>query len=232
MEHVARIRASLPAGFPAIGYGLTESNSVGCVNFMENYLAKPASSGRASRPIVEIAILADDGALLPPGETGEVAIRSIANFVGYWNDPQATQAAKRPDGFFLTGDLGYLDADGYLFIVDRLKDIIIRGGENIASLEVEQAIYAHPGVAEASVFGLPHADLGEVPVAVWLAEPGHLVSEDELREFVAERIAGFKVPLRFWQEHAALPRLGTEKVDKRALKARYSPHWETAMTRE
>ena len=108
--------------------------------------------------------------------------------------------------------------------------MIIRGGENIASLEVEQAIYAHPGVAEASVFGLPDAHFGEVPVAVWLAKPGQALGEEDLRQFVAERIAAFKVPVRLWQEHEALPRLGTEKVDKRALKARYSAAWESAKT--
>ncbi len=228
VEHVARIREALPTGFPIIGYGLTETNGVGCANFNENYLEKPASTGPADSPIVELAILGEDGARLPAGQTGEVAFRSIANFLGYWNNPEATAAAMRPDGYFLTGDLGYVDADGFLFIVDRKKDIIIRGGENIASLEVEQAIYAHPAVAEASVFGLPDARLGEVPVAVWLAKPGHEVSEEDLRAFLAERIAAFKVPVRFWREHAALPRLGTEKVDKRALKQRYSREWEGA----
>lgn len=232
VEHVARIRAALPAGFPILGYGLTETNGVGCVNINENYLAKPGSTGPVSRPLAELAILAGDGSKLPAGETGEVAVRTLANFLGYWNNPEATRDALRPDGFFLTGDLGYIDADGYLFIVDRKKDIIIRGGENIASLEVEQAIYAHPGVAEASVFGLPDAHYGEVPVAVYLAKSGQAVSEDNLRKFVAERIAAFKVPVRFWQERESLPRLGTEKVDKRALKARYSAAWESAKAGE
>ena len=152
----------------------------------------------------------------------------MANFLGYWKNPAATAAALRPDGFFLTGDLGYLDPDGYLFIVDRKKDIIIRGGENIACIEVEQAIYAHPGIAEASVFGLPDERLGEVPVAVFLQRPGHVVNEAELREFVAARIAAFKQPVHFWREDVPLPRLGTEKVDKRALKARYAQGWSAA----
>ena len=232
VEHVARFREALPQGFPAIGYALTETNSAGCININENYLAKPGSAGPANRPLVELAVFAEDGERLPAGEAGEVAIRTIANFLGYWNNPEATKAAILPDGFFLTGDLGYVDEDGYLFIVDRKKDIIIRGGENIASLEVEQAIYAHPGVAEASVFGLPDAHYGEVPVAVWLAKPGHAVGEGELSRFVGERIAAFKVPVRHWQVHEALPRLGTEKVDKRALRARYSAAWESAKTGE
>ncbi len=232
VEHVARFREALPHGFPAIGYGLTETNAAGCINFNENYLAKPGSTGCANRPLVELAVCGEDGAMLPQGATGEVAIRVVANFLGYWNNSEATKAAIRPDGYFLTGDLGYLDEDGYLFIVDRKKDVIIRGGENIASLEVEQAIYAHPGVAEASVFGLPDSHFGEVPVAVFHARPGHPLSEAELRLFVAEHIAAFKVPVRLWQEYEPLPRLGTEKVDKRALKARYSAAWESAKAAE
>jgi acyl-CoA synthetase (AMP-forming)/AMP-acid ligase II len=157
-----------------------------------------------------------------------VAIRSVANFLGYWQDPQATAEALAGDGWFLTGDLGYLDADGYLFIVDRKKEIIIRGGENIACIEVEQAIYAHPGVAEASVFGLPDERLGEVPVAVWHPRPGHDLGEEDLRTFLAERLAPFKMPVRLWREDAALPRLGSEKVDKRSLKARYAADWSAA----
>jgi acyl-CoA synthetase (AMP-forming)/AMP-acid ligase II len=166
--------------------------------------------------------------VLPAGLRGEIAVRSICNFRGYWGNPLETEAAVRGDGFFLTGDLGYLDDDGYLFIVDRKKDIIIRGGENIASAEVEQAIYAHPGVAEVSVFGLPHAQYGEVPVAVYAAKHGHSLDEDELLRHLAGRIAAFKVPVRLWREDRALPRLGTEKIDKRSLKARYSQAWEAA----
>lgn len=222
VDHVAGIREALPSGYPIIGYGLTETNAVGCGNFNDNYLAKPGSTGPASRPLVEVAIFGGQGEALAQGETGEVAIRSIANCLGYWQNPKATAEAFCADGFFLTGDLGYLDEDGYLFIVDRKKDVIIRGGENIACPEVEAAIHAHPAIAEVSVFGLPDARLGEVPVAVFHARPGHAVSEDDLRAFVSARLAAFKVPARFIAESAPLPRLGTEKVDKRALRARYS----------
>ena len=130
-----------------------------------------------------------------------------------------------PDGFFRNGDLGYLDEDGYLFIVDRKKDIIIRGGENISCIEVEEAMYGHPGIAEVSVFGLPDERLGEVPTAVWLAKPGHDLGEDELREFLSARLAAFKIPVKLWQWHEPLPRLGTAKIDKRVLKARYLAEW-------
>ncbi len=226
VEHVDRIRKALPHAFPILGYGLTETNGVGCGNFNENYLAKPGSTGTASRPLVDLAILDDAGAPLPQGQIGEVSIRSVANFLGYWDNPEATAAAIMPDGYFRTGDLGYLDPEGYLFIVDRKKDIIIRGGENIACIEVEDAIYAHPSIAEASVFGLPHELYGEVPVAVYLAKEGCAVSEDELRAFLAQHLAAFKIPVKFWEEHQALPRLGTEKVDKRTLKQRYGALWQ------
>jgi long-chain acyl-CoA synthetase len=222
VDHVARLRQALPHAFPIIGYGLTETNAVGCGNFNENYLAKPGSTGRASRPLVEVAILDDAGDALASGETGEIAIRTICNVTGYWDDTEATEAAFMPDGFFRTGDVGYLDADDYLFIVDRKKDIIIRGGENIACAEVEAAIYAHPAIAEASVFGLPDGRLGEVPAAAWLAKPGQGLDEGALRTFLGERLAAYKIPAFFFEEREQLPRLGTEKVDKRALQARYS----------
>jgi long-chain acyl-CoA synthetase len=111
--------------------------------------------------------------------------------------------------------------------VDRKKDIIIRGGENISCLEVEQAIYAHPDVAEASVFGMPDERFGEQPVGVFLVKEGQVLSEEGLREFLGRHIAPFKVPVRLWQEFESLPRLGTEKVDKRALRGRYLPVWDS-----
>ncbi|WEK45229.1 MAG: class I adenylate-forming enzyme family protein [Candidatus Andeanibacterium colombiense] len=219
--HVGLLRQELP-GFPLLGYGLTESNAVGCGNFNENYLAKPGSTGPASKPLVELAVFDPGGQLLAAGETGEVAIRSICNFLGYWENPEATAAAVRPDGWFLTGDLGYLDGDGYLFIVDRKKDIIIRGGENISCIEVEQAIYSHPDIAECSVFGLPDERYGELPAAVWLPREGHALSEDDLREFLGESLAPFKIPAVMWRAEKPLPRLGTAKVDKRALREKYT----------
>jgi len=228
VEHVTQIRENLPHAFPMLGYGLTETNAVGCGNFNENYMAKPSSTGPASRPIVELAILDDSGNRLRPGQTGEIAFSSIATFGGYWDNPEATAAAVREDGFFLSGDLGYTDEDGYLFIVDRKKEIIIRGGENISCIEVEQALYAHPDVAEASVFGMAHERFGEVPVAVVFAKPGRAIDVAELRAFVAGQIAPFKVPEQIWHESEPLPRLGTEKVDKRALKARYADRASTA----
>ncbi|UAB78646.1 acyl--CoA ligase [Erythrobacter sp. SCSIO 43205] len=225
VEHVTRIKEAFPEGFPLLGYGLTETNAVGCGNFNENYLAKPGSTGRASRPLVEIGILDDDGKPVPQGDVGEVCIRSVANFRGYWRNEEATKAAFTDDQFFRTGDLGYLDEDEYLYIVDRKKDIIIRGGENITCIEVEDAIYAHNDIAECSVFGLPDERMGEVPACVFNVKEGRgPVTAGELREFLLSRIAPFKVPLEehIWVVDEALPRLGTQKIDKKLLRAQYT----------
>jgi acyl-CoA synthetase (AMP-forming)/AMP-acid ligase II len=221
VEHVRRIDAEMGGGAPLIGYGLTETNAVGTGNWRTNYLAKPNSAGRASPPLVDLAILDDAGAPVAQGARGEVAIRSICNFLGYWNRPEATAACMTADGYFRTGDIGYLDADGYLFIVDRKKDIIIRGGENISCQEVEAALYAHPAVAEAAVFGLPDARFDEVPGAVVQPRDGETLSEGELQAFLSDHIAAFKVPTRIWIADAPLPRLGTEKIDKVALRETY-----------
>ena len=220
VAHVTRLQESFRHAQPALGYGLTETNAVGCSNFWGNYAAKPASTGRAQAPLVEVAILDDGGAALPAEQVGEVAIRSAANVRGYWNDAAATAAAFTADGWFRTGDLGRLDEDGYLFIVDRKKDLVIRGGENISCQEVEAAIYAHPAVSEAAVFGVADERLGEVPAAVIWSERG--IEAQSLREFVAERIARFKVPEHVWVAAEPLPKLGTGKIDKVSLRARYA----------
>ncbi|WP_200922287.1 class I adenylate-forming enzyme family protein [Sphingomonas sp. Leaf17] len=221
VEHVRRLNDEMGGGAPLIGYGLTETNSVGSGNWRSNYLAKPNSTGRASLPLVDMAILDDAGHAQAAGVRGEVCIRSVANFREYWANPQATADAFTADGYFRTGDIGYLDEDGYLFIVDRKKDIIIRGGENISCLEVEAALYEHPQVAEAAVFGLPDEKYGEVPGAVVLLQDGADLTSDDLCAFLFQHIAAFKVPARIWIVDAPLPRLGTEKIDKVTLRDRY-----------
>ena len=228
-EHVKRIKEEMGGtkggGAPLIGYGLTETNGVGTGNWRDNYLAKPNSAGLPSRPLVDLAILDDAGVPMPQGARGEVAIRSAANFSEYWGKPAATAAAFTADGYFLTGDLGYLDEDGYLFIVDRKKDIVIRGGENISCQEVEAALYKHPQVAEAAVFGLADERFGEVPGAVVHLSEAGAVDEAGLKAFLGEHIAAFKVPQRIWFAAAPLPRLGTEKIDKVGLRNRYRTAW-------
>ncbi len=222
VSHVERLQHEFPWAQPALGYGLTETNAVGCANYWSNYAAKPASTGRAQKPFVDLAILGADDRHLPAGETGEIAIRSAANIRGYWQNPAATAAAITPDGYFRSGDIGYLDEDGYLFIVDRKKEIIIRGGENIAAAEVEAACYACPEIAEVSVFGVPDERLGEVPLAIVYLRQDAAISEADLRAFLEGRLAKFKIPERFIFSGEPLPRLGTGKFDRRALKAQYS----------
>ncbi|MEO7564723.1 MAG: class I adenylate-forming enzyme family protein [Sphingomicrobium sp.] len=222
IAHVERLQKTFPSAEPALGYGLTETNAVGAHNFWDNYAAKPGSTGRAHIPFVELAILGPGDVHLATGETGEVGIRSAANIKGYWKAPEATAELFTPDHYVRTGDIGYLDEDGYLFIVDRKKEIIIRGGENISTAEVEAACYAFPEVAEASVFGAADERLGEVPVAVILPTAPGAVTSAALRTFLEGRLARFKVPERFIFVEEELPRLGTGKIDRRALKARFA----------
>jgi acyl-CoA synthetase (AMP-forming)/AMP-acid ligase II len=219
VEHVKKIRKEMAHAYPLLGYGLTETNGVGCGNFTENYLAKPDSTGPATKPLVEVEMLDDDGHIMPQGERGEVGIRSIANFNGYWNNPEATNQALTKDGWFRTGDIGYLDEDGYLFIVDRKKDIVIRGGENISCPEVEAAAYEHEDIAELSVFGIADEIYGEVPGLVYHCKAGKSVSPEELKSFLRERLAPFKVPVHFWREAEPLPRL---KIDRVTLRKQYN----------
>ena len=222
VAHVKRLQESFKGAQPALGYGLTETNAVGCGNVWQNYADKPASTGRPHRPMVELAILGEGDRHLPVGETGEIGIRSAANFRGYWNDPAATATAFTADGYLKTGDIGYLDEDNYLFIVDRKKDIIIRGGENISCQEVEAVIYSHPSVSEASVFGVPDERLGEVPAAAVYCEDDRGFDADALRAFLDGRIAMYKVPQYIWVYDEPLPKLGTGKIDKKTLRELYS----------
>jgi long-chain acyl-CoA synthetase len=218
--HVERLRETFTGAQPAIGYGLTETNAVGCGNVWSNYAEKPDSTGRPQAPFVDLAILDDAGGKLPQGQRGEVGIRSAANIKGYFRDPAATAAAFTADGYLRTGDIGYLDEQDYLFIVDRKKDIIIRGGENISCPEVEAALYTEEAVAEASVFGVPDERLGEVPVAIVYLKDGRTLEPAALQEAVARQLAPFKVPAMVWISPEPLPKLGTGKIDKVSLRAK------------
>ncbi len=224
-EHVERLARDLPGKNPLQGYGLTETNGVGAGNLRDNYRAKPNSTGRASPPLVEIRVVGADApdcsVALPAGAVGEVCLRSAANVRGYWMKPEATAEAFPGDGWFRSGDLGYLDEEDYLFIVDRKKDIIIRGGENISCQEVEAALYAHPAVAEACVFGLPDERLGEIVGAVVYVTPGAELEGEALTEFVKRDLAAFKVPARLWFSATPLPKLGSGKTDKVTLRKHY-----------
>jgi len=220
INNVERLKSEFPNAQPALGYGLTETNATGCANFWSSYAAKPASTGRAQKPLVEVAILGTGDRLLETGEVGEIGIRTAANIKGYFRNPEATAETLSAAGWVRTGDVGYLDEDGYLFIVDRKKEIIIRGGENISAAEVEAECYACPAVAEAAVFGAPDERLGEVPMAViYVKSP---LTEADFRQFLDGRIARFKIPERIIFSEEPLPRLGTGKIDRRALKAQFA----------
>ena len=219
-EHVRKICQTFTQGNPSCGYGLTETNALGAVNGPVEYLAKPTSAGLPTPPIVDVQIFNDANQSLPQGQVGEIVIKSIANISGYWRDDAATDVAFS-NGYFKTGDLGFLDEDGFIHIVDRIKDIIIRGGENISCLEVESALYKHSQVIETSVFALPDPRLGEVPGAVAYVKNIKEIDEDSLRSFLTSLIAHFKVPSKIWLIEHKLPRLGSGKIDKRGLKTHY-----------
>lgn len=219
-EHVRKIYDAFSQGNPSCGYGLTETNALGAVNGPADYIQKPLSAGLPTPPVVDVLILDQQKHPLAPALVGEIAIKSISNIIEYWRNPQATKAAFH-NGYFLTGDLGYLDEDGFLFIVDRAKDIIIRGGENIACLDVESALYKHAEVIETAVFAVPDERLGEVVGAVIYINDDASLNEQQMKDFVADHIAKFKVPEHLWIVHQSLPRLGSGKIDKPTLKQRY-----------
>jgi long-chain acyl-CoA synthetase len=218
---VEKLATTFKKSSSGIGYGLTETNALGTINSGEIYRARPGSAGRTVPAVTDIAIFDDNDQPLPPGERGEVCMQSPCNILGYWNKPEATAEAFR-NGWFHTGDVGYIDEEGFLFIVDRMKEIIIRGGENISCIEVEAALYQHPAISEAAVYGVPDERLGEAVAASLVFRDGAAVSESELREFLAEHIASFKIPAHFRFHGDALPRIATGKIFKRQLKAELS----------
>lgn len=216
-DQVTKLASSFEVAKPSSGYGLSETNAIGCVISLDMYQERPDSTGRPVPPVTDIKIM-EDGEEQPKGSVGEIWIRSPGNFEGYWNLPEETQEALTEDGWFRTGDLGKMDEQDFLTIVDRMKDIIIRGGENISCLEVEAAAYEHEQVAEAVVFSVPDEVLGErVGLVVYPKKDATLEASD-LHDFMSERLAGFKVPERMWVSPVALPRLGTEKFDKMTIK--------------
>ena len=202
------------------GYGLTETSPVG--TFLGNDFAL-AKLGSAGRPVffVDLRIVGDDGRTpLDPGERGEIIMRGPNIMRGYWNKPEATAAAIDPEGWFHSGDVGYLDEDGFLYICDRLKDMIISGGENIYPAEVETILYGHAAIAEIAVFGEPNEKWGESVTAVAALKPDKSLDLDELREWANERLARYKLPSRL-EIVDALPRNPAGKVLKFELRDRF-----------
>ncbi|MEH6567573.1 MAG: class I adenylate-forming enzyme family protein [Halioglobus sp.] len=220
-DQVDKLAKTFKKSAPGIGYGLTETNALGALNSGAFYIANPGSTGRAVPAVTDFKVIGDDGSAMPAGERGELCIKSPANVLGYWNKPDATAEAF-VDGWFHTGDVGYLDEDGFLYIVDRIKEIIIRGGENISCIEVEAGIYKHDSVEEAAVFGLPDERLGEVVGAAVVLREGCSLNAVELGEFLAEHLAAFKRPAHVWFPAEKLPRIASGKIFKRELKAHYA----------
>ncbi len=216
-ELVRRIHQEFGA-LPGNGWGMTETTATVTQHGGEDYLNRPDSAG-APVATADIEVRGKDGTtVLPPNTIGELWARGPMIVKGYWNKPDAT-AATFIDGWVRTGDLARIDDEGFLFIADRAKDIVIRGGENIYSIEVENVLYAHPAVTDAALVGVPHRTLGEEPAAIVHLCPGCGATEAELQAFVRERLAGFKVPvaIRFLSE--PLPRNANGKILKKELKA-------------
>lgn len=211
-----RITRALPLAAPGGGYGMTETNGAIAAGTGAEYLANPAAAGRIL-PGTEVRIADEDGHPLPLGQAGEIQVRSALVMTGYWHDPAATAAASR-DGWFRTGDIGRLDAERFLTILDRKKDVIIRGGENIYAAELERVFQDCPGVLEVAAFGLPDERWGERPVLAAVMQPGGSGDPAILLDFARDRLAGYKLPaeIRFVDE--AFPRTPVGKIDKRALR--------------
>ncbi|MEV5413493.1 class I adenylate-forming enzyme family protein [Thermopolyspora sp. NPDC052614] len=211
-----RINAALPHRTPSNGYGMTETTALAIYNSGPDYAAKPDSIGLPVA-VVDVKVCDPAGAELPMGAVGELCMRGPNVIIGYWNRPDAT-AETFEDGWVHTGDLARVDEDGFVYIVDRAKDIVIRGGENVYCAEVEAALFEHPAIDDAAVIGVPDDELGEQVGAVVRLAPGHSATADDLREFLRGRIAAFKVPTRFWFREAELPRNPGGKILKTHLR--------------
>jgi long-chain acyl-CoA synthetase len=191
-ELVRKIKEAFPAAAPGVGWGMSETSATFTSHFAEEYEDRPESCGPAAA-IGELNIVGSDGQTLGVNAVGELWVKGPQVVKGYWNKPDET-AKTFVDGWVKTGDLARLDEEGFCYIVDRAKDMLIRGGENIYCVEVENILYEHPAVVDAALVGMPHRTLGEVPAAVVTLRHGVTASEDELRKFVASRLAAFKGP--------------------------------------
>ncbi|HEY6472884.1 MAG TPA: class I adenylate-forming enzyme family protein [Acidimicrobiales bacterium] len=226
---VRRIREAWPVGQPSNGYGLTETSSVTSMNAGGDYIGKPDSVGPAV-PVCDVAIVPEDFAGGEPDDTlargrdvrGELWIKGPNVVRGYWNRPEET-AKTFSKGWLHTGDVAQLDDEGFIYIVDRAKDMIIRGGENVYSVQVEAALFEHPAVADVAVIGVPHPTLGEEVGAVVVLRPGAKVTAEELGLHVKARLAGFMVPTHVWFRSEPLPRNPQGKVLKRELREEVAP---------
>ena len=214
------IEEKAPGRMPGCGYGSTESNAAACTMNGHMFREHPTAAGLRS-PIMKVEIRDEDMRPLPDGKRGEIWLYGATVADGYWNRPEETADCFR-DGWYRSGDIGFLDKDGYLYVVDRIKDMVIRAGENISSQEVEAALSSHSQVMEAAVYGVPHKRLGEEVAATVRPSGGTVLQADTLREHVAEQLAHFKVPEHINIDAAPLPRNATGKVLKNELQQRHA----------
>ena len=217
---VAKVDNSFGQGRPSLGYGMTETNAYGPRIEGDDYVANPRSTGPLPTLVMDVEIRDDELRALPANTSGEIWMKSPTLIRGYWRKPEAT-AETIVKGWLRSGDLGYIDDDGYLFIEDRAKDMIIRAGENVYSAEIEAAIYEHPAVHEAAVFGLPDERLGEEVACVVTLKPGATLTADELHDHLKSRLASFKIPTKVVITGDLLPRNAAGKFLKREMPARY-----------
>ncbi|MDQ6697616.1 MAG: fatty acid--CoA ligase family protein, partial [Actinomycetota bacterium] len=215
-ELVKRVANSFAKGRPSIGYGMTETNAYGPGNSGVDYTTHPTSTGRTT-PILEIDVRDPEDRSLPLGERGDIWFKGPNLIRGYWNRPDATTETI-VDGWLRTGDIGHVDDEGFVYVEDRAKDMVLRAGENVYCTEVEAAIYEHPAVYEAAVYGVPHERLGEEVAATVYRRPGHPLSVEDLQAHVRTRLAPFKVPTKVILVDAPLPRNPAGKVLKRELR--------------
>jgi long-chain acyl-CoA synthetase len=218
---VANIKKRFPAALPSNGWGMTETCAASCVNFGRDYELRPSSCG-APGVAMDFRIVGEHGQTLEANQVGELWVRGPNNCKLYWNKPEAT-AKTFIDGWVVTGDVGYMDEEGFVFLTDRAKDMLIRGGENVYCIEVENVLYEHPAIMDAAVVGIPHKILGEEVGAVVQVKPDRDVTQDELRTFVARRIAAFKTPVEIHIQRDPLPRNANGKIMKNELRGRFQP---------
>lgn len=214
---VAELAKAFPNADVATGWGMTETNAIGIGLVGQEYLDRPDAAGKLYPPLQDIRFLDENGNDVPTGEVGEITVKSPCNMRCYLNKPEATAEVLK-DGWLRTGDIGKIDADGYITIVDRKKNIIIRGGENIACLDVEAAIHRHPDVIEACAFSVPDKRLGEVVGSAVHLRDGSSLSPEDLQQFLYGHLAHFKIPGQIWLRYDPLPRGATDKLDRRALR--------------
>ena len=217
-EQIKSQEKNHPTKIAGVGYGLTETNAAGTNASGKLLYDKPDTAGFPTPLIHKLKIIDEEGKEVSTGETGEVCIKSASNFRCYLKNEEATTEALDSKGWFRSGDVGCLDEDGFLYIKDRIKDIVIRGGENIACLEIEAILSEHPAVLEASVFGVPDERLGENLATRIALKPGKTATETEISSFLEEKIAKFKIPSYVWFQEEELPRIASGKTAKKQMR--------------